>query len=103
MLGRASVACGRTPVLVPCPVDISVTTAAGTSAAVTSDKFAYVACVVPKLKGKTLKAAKKRLNEAHCKLGKVKGHRSKRAMVRKQSATPGKVLRSGSKINVRVG
>ena len=38
-----------------------------------SDRFEYEACVVPKLKGKTLKAARKALKKADCKLGKVKG------------------------------
>jgi hypothetical protein len=95
-------------------VDVNVTTAAGTTATSAADRFTYVAtggpvprgrssCVVPKLKGRKLKQAKRKLKKAHCKLGKVRGHRSKRARVRKQSARPGKVLPRGSKINVKVG
>ena len=41
-------------------VDVTVTTLAGTSPAVRADRFFYEGCVVPKLKGKTLKAAKRR-------------------------------------------
>ena len=36
------------------------------------DRFNYKACVVPKLKKNKLKAAKTRLRNADCKLGKVK-------------------------------
>lgn len=60
-------------------------------------------CVVPKLKRKRLKADRKALNKAHCALGKVKGHRSKRAKVRKQRPKPGTVLPAGGKVNVTLG
>jgi hypothetical protein len=97
------------PSKTPGDVDISVTTAAGTTPAVTADKFTYVACVVPKLKGKRLKAAKKTLRKADCKLGKVKHKRGKKARKGKkakvigQSAKPGKVFPPGKKVNVKVG
>jgi hypothetical protein len=95
-------------------VDLSVTSAAGTTAPVSADRFTYVPvpppagtqppnCVVPKLKGRSLEADRKRLGKAGCKLGKVKGHRSKSAKVKKQSAKPGTVLPPGSKVNVSVG
>jgi len=61
------------------------------------------ACVVPKLKGKKLKAAGKALTKADCKLGKVKGNKSKSAKVAKQSPKPGKVLAPGAKVNVKLG
>jgi hypothetical protein len=86
----------------PGVVDVSVTTAAGTTAAVAGDQFTYVACVVPTLKGKRLKAARKSLKKADCILGKVKGRRSKTAKVRRQSAGPGTTLPPGSAVNVRV-
>ena len=60
-------------------------------------------CVVPKLAGKKLKAAKKKLKLADCKLGKVtkkKGATAKTGKVEKQSPKPGKVLASGSKVKV---
>jgi hypothetical protein len=47
------------------------------------------ACVVPKLKGKKLKAAKKRLRNANCKLGKVKGPGG--GKVKNQGPKPGAV------------
>ncbi|HEY7256985.1 MAG TPA: PASTA domain-containing protein [Solirubrobacterales bacterium] len=87
----------------PGEVDVSVTTRAGTSPAVTADRFTYVACVVPKLKGRTLKSAKKKLRKAECKLGKVKGKKSKRAKVKKQKPKPGKILPSSAKVNLTLG
>jgi hypothetical protein len=83
------------------PVSVAVTTVAGTATA--AQRFAYKACVVPKLKGRTLKAAKKRLRKADCKLGKVNGHKSNAAKVTKQRPKAGKVLRPGSKVNVNLG
>ncbi len=84
-------------------VDVTVTTLAGTSPTVRADRFYYEGCAVPKLKGKTLKAARKALRRADCKLGKVKRREGKPGKVLKQSPKPGKVLRSGSKVSVTVG
>lgn len=92
---------------VPGAVDIRVTTAAGTTPVVAGDKFTYTGsvttshCVVPKLKGKKLKADRKKLKAADCKLGKVKGPKGKKAKVKKQSPKPGTILPAGSKVNVR--
>ncbi len=88
-------------------VDVSVTTAAGTSAVSAADQFTYIAeaspsCIVPKLNGKKVKAARKALTKADCKLGKVKGHKDKSAKVKKQSPKPGKVLAPGAKVNVKL-
>jgi hypothetical protein len=58
-------------------------------------------CVVPKLEGKTRKAANKALKRGHCNAGKVSGPRSGR--VRRQSRTRGKVLPAGAKINLTRG
>ncbi len=87
-------------------VDVTVTTIAGTSAAVRGDRFYYEGCVVPKLKGKKLKPARRILGRAHCKVGKVTRRRAKpkkAGKVLKQSAKPGKVLASGSKVNLVLG
>jgi len=62
-----------------------------------------VACVVPKLKGKTLKTATKALTKAECKLGKVKGKKGKNAKVKKQSPKSGTVLSPGAKVSVKLG
>ena len=64
-----------------------------------------VHCVVPKLKGKTLKQARKALRKAHCKLGKVKRpkhSRHKRLVVLRLSAKPGTVLANGAKVGVKL-
>jgi PASTA domain/Putative Ig domain len=63
-------------------------------------------CKVPKLKGKRLKAAKKQLSAAHCKVGKVKKKKGVAAKSRKvlgQSPKPGKVLAAGSKVSISLG
>jgi hypothetical protein len=84
-------------------VPVTVTTAAGT--ATSSQTFAYEACVVPKLKGKKLKAAKKALRKAHCKIGNVKklrGATAKTGRVVKQSPGPRKVLAPGAKVAIKL-
>jgi hypothetical protein len=80
-------------------VPIVVATIAGTATSPAS--FTYEGCVVPKLKGKTLKAARKKLARANCKLGKVKGAKGKTARVKTQKPHPGGVLAPGSKVNVK--
>lgn len=87
-------------------VDVTATTIAGTSATTKADRFFYEGCVVPKLKGKKLKSAKRMLGRADCKVGKVTrraGKPSKAGKVLKQSVKPGKVLASKSKVNLTVG
>jgi hypothetical protein len=90
-------------VTAPGLVNVTITTAGGVSAGSRSDRFSYTACVVPKLKGKTLKADKIALRKGGCKLGRVTGRRSKTAKVVRQSAKPGKVLPRGAAVNVRLG
>lgn len=85
------------------PVDVSVTTLAGTSAKVRADRFFYGGCAVPKLKGKSLKAVKKALHRAECKLGKVKRANGKPGVVIRQRPKPGKVLPPNSRVRVTVG
>ena len=57
-------------------------------------------CVVPKLKGKTLKKAKKALKKAHCRLGKVHGRHRKHGHVRKQKPKRGRKFPAGHKVNI---
>jgi IPT/TIG domain/PASTA domain len=87
----------------PGAVDISVTTPGGTSEAGSVDRFSYMACVVPKLKGKKLSAAKNALRSAGCTLGKVSGTKGGKAKVLTQHPKPGKILAPGSKVNIKLG
>jgi PASTA domain len=60
-------------------------------------------CVVPRVKGKTLAAAKTAIVKAHCVVGKIGHARSKRVKkghVISQSPSGGRSLRSGSKVNL---
>jgi hypothetical protein len=84
-------------------LDVTATTLAGTSATVKDDQFFYEGCVVPKLKGKKLKTAKKALGRADCKVGTIKRRHGKPGKVTKQSPKPGKVLAPGTKVNLTVG
>lgn len=88
-------------------VDVTVTTVAGTSPIDRADRFYYEGCQVPKLKGKRLKAAKKALYRADCKLGKVQrrtvSNGKRKHKVIKQTPKPGKVLASGSKVRIVIG
>jgi hypothetical protein len=54
-------------------------------------------CTVPKIKGKSLKKAKKKLRAANCRLGKKKGHGKK---VRKQKPKAGTLLPEGGAVKV---
>jgi PASTA domain-containing protein/IPT/TIG domain-containing protein len=84
-------------------VDVTVTTLAGTSPTTKVDQFFYEGCVVPKLKGKTLKQAKKALHRADCKTGTISHRRGKPNRVIKQNPKPGKVLAPETKVNVALG
>lgn len=82
-------------------VPVTVTTVAGT--ATSAQAFEYEGCVVPKLKGKGLKAAKKKARAKDCKVGKVKklgDTTAKSGKVVKQSPPPGKILPPGAKIKL---
>jgi hypothetical protein len=84
-------------------VDITVTTVAGTSLTSGGDRFNYQACIVPKLKDRKLHAARTRLRNAGCKLGKVTkldGATGKTGLVSKQGIKPGKTRLPGTKVNV---
>lgn len=61
-------------------------------------------CKVPKLKGKSLRAAKKALRLAHCTLGKVRPkHPPRHAVVESSSPGKGAVRPGGTKVNVALG
>lgn len=82
-------------------VPVSVTTAAGTTSSLTD--FTYQGCKVPNLSGKKLKAAKKKLKKAGCKIGTVTkkdGATSNSGKVEKQGPKAGKILAPGTKVNV---
>jgi hypothetical protein len=102
------------------PVAISVTTPAGS--ATSGGQFTYVtpataapspvsalppaACTVPKLKGKMLKAAKRALRAADCKLGgvaKIAGATAKSGRVKWQKPRPGTTSGPGTKVSVGLG
>jgi hypothetical protein len=84
----------------PGAVNVTVTTIAGSSAASPATQYTYTACVVPNVKGKSLKASRKALTAAGCALGNVKGKKRKTAKVKKQDPKAGTALAPGSKVNV---
>jgi len=64
---------------------------------------AVVKCVVPKLKGKTVKKARTALKKAHCTLGKVtrRGH-GRPGRIRSSKPKAGSVRAAGTRVNVVV-
>ncbi len=60
-------------------------------------------CVVPKLKGGSLQADRKRLRRAGCRLGAVTGPRRRAARVVRQRPRPGAVLEQGASVSVVLG
>jgi hypothetical protein len=88
------------------PVDVTVTTLAGTSPANYGDRFTYEGCVVPKLKNKKPKLSKSTIRRADCKVGAIKRRKGKKGShgkVIKQNPKPGKILAPGTKVNITVG
>jgi uncharacterized delta-60 repeat protein len=62
-------------------------------------------CIVPKLKGKTVKAAKKAIKRAHCSVGKVTkafSAKVKKGRVISQKPKAGKKLAPGAKVKLKV-
>jgi|GEM_PF-6795241 len=61
-------------------------------------------CVVPNLKHKSLKAAKRMLAKAHCKLGKVRtSHKRHKLLVKSQLPAARKTVAVNTKVNIRLG
>lgn len=91
----------------PGQVDVAVTTFAGTNPNTHFDDYVYTACVVPKIKNRTLKVAKSMLRRAGCKLGHVKKidapKPKKVGKVLKQTPNPGKVLAPGARVRIQLG
>jgi hypothetical protein len=82
------------------------TAGGGGTQEVAGDRENVVQCVVPKLKGKKLRAARKALVKANCATGKVKKRRAakrKRGRVLKQPKKAGTTLPAGTKIRLVVG
>jgi hypothetical protein len=57
-------------------------------------------CVVPRLGAKRLAVARKMLTQAHCRLGKVRGRRTRSALVVSQSPHAGARLAAGARVGV---
>jgi beta-lactam-binding protein with PASTA domain len=59
-------------------------------------------CIVPKVVGKSLKIARRKIRQAHCRTGKIThGHsRARKGRVISQRPRARKHLRDGSKVNV---
>lgn len=106
------------PAAQPGTVDVTVTTPGGTSAPIPADQFTYTgpaepqpavpreSCTVPRLIGKTLARARRRLAKAKCTLGKVRrmnGVTATTGHVVKQAPKPGRVLAAGSKVSIKLG
>jgi hypothetical protein len=81
-------------------IDFSYQARLNISATLTLPSHGTAECEVPKVKGRKLRAAKRRLRNANCKLGKVRGH-GKRVI--KQKPKPGTTLPPGSTVNVKLG
>jgi photosystem II stability/assembly factor-like uncharacterized protein len=67
--------------------------------------FKPPACVVPKVVGKRLAAAKKAIRARHCSVGRITKVRSKKlkaGLVVSESPKPGKRLKNGAKVSLRV-
>ena len=93
-------------VLRPGKVDSAITTVAGENPNTRFDDYVYRACVVPAIKGKSLKKAKTLLRRSGCKLGhvkKVNAPAKKVGKVLKQTPRPGKVLAPGARVRVNLG
>jgi IPT/TIG domain/PASTA domain len=87
--------------------DVSVTSFAGTNPNTRFDDYTYLACVVPKIKNRTLKVTKTLLRRRGCKLGHVKKVEApspkKVGKVLKQQPAPGTILAPGSRVRIQLG
>lgn len=65
-------------------------------------EFPTPLCTVPDLTGRTLKASRRQLRRSHCKLGEVRGERSRGARVVRQFRKPGRELPAGTEVGVKL-
>jgi len=89
-----------------CVVTLNSDTTVTATFAANAPPPATVKCIVPKLKGKALAAAKRSIKSHHCSVGtikKVKSSPKNKGKVVSQSPKPGKHLRKGSKVSLKVG
>lgn len=96
------------------PVGVTVSTAAGVTPDVPTGQFTYTppkgpsqsslaTCVVPDLKGKRLKRARRQLRNVGCAIGrikKIKGATARTGRISKQYPSSGSILAHGAKINI---
>jgi hypothetical protein len=88
----------------PGEVAVTVTNRIGTGTA--PMRFAYKACVVPRVVGLKLARARVRLHKAGCRSGRVRRHAAaprRAGKVLKEGPRPGRILAPGSKVNLAVG
>ncbi|HET6997325.1 MAG TPA: IPT/TIG domain-containing protein [Solirubrobacterales bacterium] len=86
------------------PVAVTVTTIAGRAEA--AGGYRYDGCVVPKLKGKSLKAARNALRLSKCRLGDVRrrhGATARTGRVKRQGLPRGAVLPPDAPVEVALG
>jgi eukaryotic-like serine/threonine-protein kinase len=79
--------------------------ASGSVCSCGADWTAPKACVVPKLKGKTLTAAKRSIKTDGCSVGRIKHATSptiEKGRVISQKPEPGKRLKHGAKVNLLI-
>ena len=72
----------------------------------TRSKTPTPVCVVPKLKGKSLRQARTALEAAHCSVGKVRKPKHKQLgplVVKSSKPSAGETLEAGSKVNLKLG
>jgi PASTA domain len=82
----------------PLPTDASTPTPEGSSPG--------RRCAVPRLKGRTLKSARRRLARSGCRVGRVhrdRHHSGRRPRVLRQSPRPGRMLSEPAKVNLTLG
>jgi IPT/TIG domain len=109
------------------PVDVTVTSAVGTSAIGAQDRFTYQSpaatppapspaassaaapqpaapsCIVPRLVGRQVAASRKLVGQRHCQLGTVLDRKKGPKKVVRQSPKPGTVRPAGSRVNLTLG
>jgi hypothetical protein len=85
-------------------VPVTVTTVAGL--ATSSQAFSYKGCVVPRLKGMKLEAAKRKIRSSRCRVAGVQKRgdaTAKTGKVVKQRPRPGRVIAPGGGVRVVLG